>query len=416
MTYQDLNYNEYLERPLTNDAPEGEVSSDAVQALMESGAITGDMLAKAIIGNDNIKNEIIKNIKLQDVSRSFKAIVTTDNTGTHGNINEAVKYVHDKGGGVVYIKSGRYKINYNIQLYSKVKLIGDGPGETILDYGGTTNYIYLLGGLTELSLLMALDESALQNVIIQDLTIKNNDNQTGAVQIQYVRGLKIYNVLFTNNAYHLWIGNCIPALVENCLIGTGSANKGIIVSGGGHVIIRGCDFGYGADLSPSIEVSAGGNASNVIIEDCSFINSYDGILLSGGNNYIIKNNVFSGSLDYVIRVRRGGGGAAYYYLIDGNIFYLNGTANAISLYDATSICSYNGTISNNIIYNPDVGIYISQAKRTRVIGNFVDGGNTGLQITATGDRTVYDGNDFYNNGTAISNLGTNSTAGDNRTT
>ncbi len=78
--------------------------------------------------------ESVLNDKIQPEARAYVAIVAQDGSGDFDDIQEAVSYAADKGGGRIYIKKGRYLQTDNIVLGALTDLEGDGQGETIIDF------------------------------------------------------------------------------------------------------------------------------------------------------------------------------------------------------------------------------------------------------------------------------------------
>jgi hypothetical protein len=78
--------------------------------------------------------ESVLNDKLQPDARAFIAIVASDGSGDFTDIQDAINYATSKGGGLIYVKSGRYYPTSNLVLSRGVDLVGDGMNETIIDF------------------------------------------------------------------------------------------------------------------------------------------------------------------------------------------------------------------------------------------------------------------------------------------
>ena len=100
----------------------------------------------------------------------------TDGTADEVQINAAITAVNAAGGGTVQLRAGTYTTAATIVLKSKVKLIGEGIGNTIIT-GAASDY--RLAGTT----LSGTTKTVYTNVEVRDITFKSN----------YGTGLAIFN-------------------------------------------------------------------------------------------------------------------------------------------------------------------------------------------------------------------------------
>ena len=94
----------------------------------------------------------IRNYNLEPSSRAAKAIVGTSTNaglGDFKDIQAAIDYVDDLGGGVVFLKAGTYTLTTGITLYNNITLVGEDPDTTIIDANSTNSGISANGSAGE---------------------------------------------------------------------------------------------------------------------------------------------------------------------------------------------------------------------------------------------------------------------------
>lgn len=77
------------------------------------------------------------------VSGSDNGVTVGPEIGVNGadftDIQEAINFINDLGGGRVFIQAGIYDVLDTIVLYDNIELVGAGPGLTILDFSSVPN-------------------------------------------------------------------------------------------------------------------------------------------------------------------------------------------------------------------------------------------------------------------------------------
>ena len=137
---------------------------------------TGDQLREYI---DNRVNEInrpggINYTNLVSSGRTYTAIVDTSNVGgAFTNIQDAINYVNNLGGGQIFIKNGTYVLTKLITLYSNIEIVGEDPVNTIIDCNSNRYYFSAVG--TAGSKLSNVKISRLKFKQFRDSTATNVD-------------------------------------------------------------------------------------------------------------------------------------------------------------------------------------------------------------------------------------------------
>ena len=94
---------------------------------------TGDVL-------DHL-DEAVKNIKITKKARSFTAIVGPSGDVDYTDIQAAINYVRDLGGGTILILPGTYDLSATLNLYDNISLIGFDKDLVIVKMLSTTHYM-----------------------------------------------------------------------------------------------------------------------------------------------------------------------------------------------------------------------------------------------------------------------------------
>lgn len=414
MDYRDLGFDEWFERRLVPEVREAGFSAIDFDSLLEDGAINTSLLADKVLTSKKLRENIISNLNISALSRNYKAIVTPDGTGTHGDIQDAINYTSNQGGGDVLITSGTYKPKGNIELKSKVRVFGEGPGKTIIDFTNNNRRFVITGGAAELSLLSAYSDDAYQDITIANMSIRNSTNITGAVTMQYVRNALISNILFKGNVVDANLIVCLPGVIEACtsINSNNSTDSGLLQLNGGHSTIRG-NVINNLIGGTAIALYGGGNATYLgCLDNLIDTAAENGIKLSAASNAVVRGNHLNAIDSVGIIISEG---TSYRSIIEGNIINNSSSADGISTAGSVGTLAEYINIVNNLIDSVGTGIYVHRANNCRVIGNAVDNSTTGIETGATADRTLIDGNDVVGNTNKITDGGTNTTTGDNIT-
>lgn len=316
-------------------------------------------------------------------------------------LNAAINEVNAAGGGTVEIGGGTFNFLTRLVPKSYVCIKGAGPGITILrTQTGVVN-----------SLIFALSGDAVTGVIIEDLTVDGNVsvlgtdldgiNLTSAVR-PVVRNVEVKNT----GGYGIIFNTCTAPTAKDCVVtnvATIQATNpdGITAVNGSRARIEGCT------------VTDWGNSNNgrgIIVQACA-----DSKIL---NNDVIQATAALSS-NHGIAVS----GASHRSKVRGNLVdktLYSGTARSgagISVTTATD-CS----IDDNDVLMPlqndgslECILVGTNADRTRIRGNFVNGGDDN-GITVWTDECIVTSNEVSNaahNGIGVGDAAINCTVGEN---
>ncbi len=180
---------------------------------------------------------------------------------------------------------------------------------------------------------------------------------------------KSYNI----NTDTITITKSITLKGENVNITSGSSNCGIQIRGDG-ININGITFinanplpGYGGNIIGDA-ISANG-ATNIVIDNCKFINFKSGVYFSSTHDSTIKNSYFTGTTTHVITSESGT--KAINLMGAKNIHIINNTFDGPVL-DGVSIASTSGDViveNNTFINNTYAVFYGGASTRGSVIKN-----------------------------------------------
>jgi len=125
--------------------------------------------------------------QLNVASRPYTAIVSKNKKqGSFDNIQAAINYVKDLGGGSIFVKNGTYTLTADILMKSNVELVGEDNVSTIIDCNNTVYKIYFNGKF---------------NASIKNFKISNCDDL--AVHILDSGHCVVENIVFEHNGKDL---------------------------------------------------------------------------------------------------------------------------------------------------------------------------------------------------------------------
>ena len=130
---KNQNDNETIEEAIDRKIAAHE--ADAEAHLSATGSLQSHKASEII---DHIAESIV-NDKLYPHARAYTAIVSPGSDGDYDDIQSAVDYADSVGGGSVLVKRGIYNQNSDLLLGRAVDIIGDGPGETVITFGGAAH-------------------------------------------------------------------------------------------------------------------------------------------------------------------------------------------------------------------------------------------------------------------------------------
>lgn len=272
-------------------------------------------------------SELVRSIKkVFTIVGSSRADYITDGVADDVQIQAAINYVNDNGGGVVYISAGTYVLAANVLLKSGVHLIGSGMGSTIITasvdsftlikttQSGTTKNIYT-------------------NVSVSRLTLKSIGQH--CMLINNVDGISVteveaYFTVITPIRESLWVQHCQNVRMEKNYLHDLTGNG---------VQVNGCDY------FTVIDNRIIGGSDDAIDIDHDFLDT-DSVNSRYG---VVSNNVIVGvSSGCGIRVEN-----SDYVTVDGNsianVTVGAGNAAGICVNATTSFSVSRVIVSNNVI-------------------------------------------------------------------
>ena len=324
----------------------------------------------------------------------YRAIVGNSRFGTDfTDIQRAIDKVNALGGGSILLRAGTYIVRSDLTLYSNIRLVGEDPYTTFLDFNSDNKIINIVGEDSTTNLI--------KNVGLFGLTLTNRRA-----------------ILTVGDDTAIYMNNAENILIENCIF-TDNWN-----------VDRGYDI-FGNDSCALVRVLnnkfiSSGNGVGITGNDWKIDNNYfydaKGYCLTGSANRInIINNAFDSCNQNIFYI----GNSNYIDIIGNNI------ANHLSTRGITSEAGNTTdyvTISGNVIAGgSDSGdaIYVGSAShRWAITGNIIRGwGGDGVETHNTSYGVTVTGNAITNNtgygvrtGTgggvvATSNILTSNTAG-----
>ncbi len=253
-------------------------------------------------------NYSIYQISQNPATRVYRAVLTQGGEGDFATLQAAIDWANLYGGGIVYIKPGRYYLNDDIVLYPNITLQGEDAATTILDFNNTAHGIVQadLGG------------EDFYNVKIFDLSIwQSHNTSTGAIYLSVVSDIHIERCKFyANDNWDIFLNETDNSIVRDC---TSYLSDGF------------CRTYY----STKTEITN---------NQCSN-NSLHAVLIASGSHSIVTHNRVSDCGSFAIFVDAGSN-----FKIEGNTL-LQCTAGGIEIGGAAA--AQTGVISNNTIEPKD---------------------------------------------------------------
>lgn len=415
-SYKDLGYDGFLRKELLPPDFVSGTRTDYLEGVNAGQLLTvgriasqdGSFYIDLETGEISLPEGSVKTGMINYKTSGIKAVVSKSGGSDYVNIQEAIDYVNRQGGGTVFIDEGTYTIEQDINIYSRISLLGSGPGKSIIDFNNTNSKVFLDGNTIDPSgaLLISGSDDAIQNVKISNLTFKNSVAGGGSVVIKNTRDAIVENCIFKDNTRDVQLTLCIPGAIKNCKSLNGSSNP-IIIDGGVTEIANNY---VNNSSSRAFQIDGTGGSSQCYIHGNVIDGADDGIQISGSNVVIIGNTFRDVSSDGVYI----GYTAAVpsYVRVEANYIQSSGSSGQGIAIPKGSFLS----IVGNEIYGFADGI-VCASDNSRIIGNSVnDGGvssSSGITITSSGDRNIVIGNDLYNSDTPLTDNGTNTTSASN---
>ncbi|MCB1783643.1 MAG: right-handed parallel beta-helix repeat-containing protein [Alphaproteobacteria bacterium] len=281
-----------------------------------------------------------------------------DNTDDTAAIQAALDAAHAAGGGQVYLGAGTYTISGTgkasdggLNIYSNTEFYGDGMGQTILKLAD--GWSDKISGLVRTPV-----NEVTENVIIRDLTIDGNRDNTTAMVDGLMTGVLPGSSAYDNNI-----------LIERVEIHDVS-----------RIAFNPHEQTHNLTIRDSV---AHDNSWDGFIADFIVGGVYEGNVaynndrhgfnvVTHSNNVVLKDNIAYDNAENGIVIQRGAGSQT----IDGWEDMLN----------------FNILVENNEVYgNGTNGILVKQAEFVQIVGNIIyDNGDDGVQLEGAHDVLVAD--------------------------
>ena len=329
--------------------------------------------------------------------------------GDFTDIQEAVNFANNSGGGAIFIKSGTYKISSHITLYSNIELIGQDNDTTILDFGGASIRLSAPGS----------SASHLTNIHISNIQLKDSIYEYGSIDMVYTDNYSINNCKFVNSqttsGTDIYIEQATLGEVNN---NYSLASRGFIVTNTvtGLILDKNTISDYtSASFGAAIRIDANTNviiSNNTITSDNASAGSGIWLINSDGTK-VNKNSIaLSGSSTDLTIFSQGADNC----LITNNTLSSANSDGIILGYDTDS-SDNNIIMGNNITAAKTAGdfaaIGVNLGDRNIIIGNYVVSGDYGVGIGGGVDRTTVIGNYLLGATTPLNDGGANTNADHN---
>lgn len=342
------------------------------------------LLRKYLEGN--IQNPIMATSRRP----AYRAIVSSKKGGTDfTNIQRAIDYVDELGGGNIFIRIGTYSLSAFLTMRDNIDLIGEDKENTILDFGSAGNLtngaIQARGtNVTSAGTITATNADA----TITGASTQFSDDSVVAGDIININGVpyEVYSVanntsLELTQIYRGETTGGIPCRIDRPI-------KNIKISN--------FTIGNGADASTPGDGISLLRVQNATISDCVVENCVDGLEISSVYNLLLEScipryntsdgisvtNIFSGSItkNYCYNNSAEGiitqAGGSNPLVISQNICIGNG-ASGIRLL----VADENLITNNMVIGNLSYGIWLEGADTDVVSNNIiVNNGDDGIRL------------------------------------
>ena len=347
--------------------------------------------------------------------REFAAIVSNVGmVGDFSDIQQAINFTNNLGGGTVFIKNGTYAIKSDIELFSNISLVGEDSDNTILDFQQTTKSIRAIG----------VSATYLNNILISGLKIQNCFNITfGAIDFQFVNDSTIKDCYFVDNwdsgnsdGRDVYLDNARRLNINECRSETGGYFIHVDQTGGSQVWNIKIDRNFSSNSNSGFCNGVGRESfitRNYITQTVAAADVIK--IYASDTNSTISNNL----------MRRQTTTGYFVYLDTTNVkivnnHFLNFHASAIHMMYLDSFVK-NNIITNNIFDSNgtlanQAAIYMnSDCDDNIVMGNQINGHHTGVTIAnANCDDNMITNNFFSGHTTDVNNSGTNTQDTDNK--
>lgn len=358
------------------------------------------------------------------ISRTSTAFGRTATVKAGEDIRPALESLKSAGGGTLILLAGVHQLSYFLAISSNIKIVGEGPGTTILDFNGGDYYIYSDGdqpgysagtisitkgtktvtgvSTTFLSntfergksaiLVEATNRWYLIDSVNSNTSLTLFDEYTGATIAAYafhrfgiplinieISGLTIRNNITTNDL--LYFSNVVNLKILDCWFRT-AGNDGIDLRASNNVIIEGCRFDDNTNSGINL-----GSCNTVAVSDCSFVNNSDGVETSSCIDVSIARCSFFGNSFFPLEIN----GSDRVLISDCTLF---------NNYAGITVSGFEISIRNTVVDRATnyYGIYVSADVVNISACTVVDSDLDGIYINNTSSNVVVSGNSYGGNG------------------
>lgn len=338
------------------------------------------------------------------VSGSDNGVTVGPEIGVNGadftDIQEAIDFINDLGGGTVFIQAGHFVIDKDIQLYSNINILGADQYTTILDFNNTTYGLRCVGISTDRK----------SNISIINLKVIGSTSVNyGAIYFQFCDDVIVekcnfsnnFNPLTENDGFDILCTETNAILVSTCKSEDSGHLFGAFTNCIGSVIF--------STINNSVQdaIFINGSARCVIIGNNIYSPGGSGIIASAANGNRIIGNYFEGIVDYAVYIS----GGSHNTISSNTMLDSADTSSFIFLEDGSrNIVSNNNCFTDNV---SGTGIKVENGDRNVISGNITSGFNTNISLDIDSDRNIVTSNMM---GGALVDNGTNTSTNNNITT
>lgn len=337
-----------------------EHEADPIAHLSTNGSLQSHKASEII---DHLAESIL-NDKLEILARSFTAIVTPTG-GDFNDIQSAISFCHDQGGGNIFVAPGTYTLTADLYLNSNIKIVGAGVYLSVIDCNG-----FCIVPANQRVESSPYFEEEIDFVVMDSLKIQNG----GADMVQSYMGIDFFHCWFYNGAGNLVSDQYSGNLYSHCTFQFTSSF-------------------FATNYSNDIRGLNGEEATDLIVEHCTFL--YCPVALFARDYSKISFNKISSARIGIYSL----GDSS---VIDGNILY---DCRGFGIYSETRKTAItNNNISGKAVspyYSSDDGIYVKygsvSGSENNVVGNFVDQFVNGVNLPTSSSYNIVIGNNCRGN-------------------
>lgn len=346
------------------------------------------------VRSHNVRPSAIRATQTGNIRTKTRQVVVSNETdGDFQNVQEAINFVGNDGGGTVFIKNGLYRVNTDVIVPSLVNLVGESIGGITFDFGsldialkviGTEKYSTGTISVTKGTTAVTGSSTVWTTNITSDHEIKIGKSVYSIASIESDTALTLNEKFFETTVSG---GTYKSAkfkdnfLLKNIVV-TNSTQNGIILDHVNNyalenVISETITSGDGISITTASQgnISASGSrecgGNGVVISDCGRT-IFDVLIATSNNNQgvAVSDTSFCAFKSLLCDNNSVHGIALTSNCDNNNIHFANSTGNG-----GTGLIISDSTSANNIVTNNQLA------------------GNTGASFTDSGTSTTSDNNE-----------------------